>query len=68
MRSTDLMPILLDAFRAEINDYRGQPDTPENSRAAAGIVQHYTSRAQLLDLTLSESAARALLATTYKKG
>ncbi len=68
MNAIDLMPTLLDAFHAAINDYRGQPDTPENRRAAAGIITHYTSRVQLLDLTLSESAARALLATTYKKG
>jgi len=68
MQSIDLIPKLLDAFRTKINDYRGQPETPENRRAVAGIIQHYTSRAQLLDLTLSQSAARALLATTYKKG
>ena len=68
MQSSDLMPTLLDSFRAAINDYRGQPDTPENRRAAAGIITHYTSRVQLIDLTLSESAARRLLANTYKKG
>ena len=68
MNAIDLMPTLLESFRAEINNYREQPGTQENRQAAAGIVQHYASRAQLLDLTLSESAARRLLANTYKKG
>ena len=61
-----LTPACLDEFKAEIKPLKGTPLTPENKAKGQAIVAHYAGRLQVLDLTLSQADALALLAAAYK--
>lgn len=62
-----LIPAQLDAFRDDIRPYKGRPDTPENREAARSIISSHASMLQLLDLTLDQQQARAMLAQAYRQ-
>jgi len=66
MKTTDLIPAQLEAFKTEIKHLKGTPATDENRRAGKDIIYHHMSRLQMLDLTLSQDDARAILAAAYK--
>jgi hypothetical protein len=66
MKTTDLIPAQLEAFKTEIKYLKGTPATDENRRAGKDIIYHHMSRLQMLDLTLSQDDARAILAAAYK--
>jgi|688.fasta_scaffold1740605_2 hypothetical protein len=66
MKTTELIPAQLEAFKTEIKYLKGTPATDENRRAGKDIIYHHMSRLQMLDLTLSQDDARAILATAYK--
>lgn len=66
MNTATLIPALLAAFKCEIEYLKGAPATETNKAAGREIISHYTGRLQLLDLTLSQQAARDILATAYR--
>lgn len=66
MKTTELIPAQLEAFKTEIKYLKGTPATDENRRAGKDIIYHHMSRLQMLDLSLSQDEARAILATAYK--
>lgn len=66
MKTTDMIPAMLDSFKRDISPLKGAPVTPEIKANALALIQHYASRLQLLDLSLSEGEARQVLANTYK--
>lgn len=65
--ATDLIPAQLDAFREAIKPYKGQPDTPDNRETARSIITWHASMLQMLDLTLDQQQARAMLAQVYRQ-
>jgi hypothetical protein len=66
MKTTDLIPAQLEAFKAEIKHLKGTPATAENKAEGLTIIHHHTNRLQLLDLNLSQQDARDILATAYQ--
>ena len=66
MKTTELIPAQLEAFKTEIKYLKGTPATDENRRAGKDIIYHHMSRLQMLDLSLSQDEARDILATAYK--
>jgi len=56
---------LFSAFLSDFAPLRHQPPTPENKATAADILAHYVGRLQMIDLTLSQDDARAMLKTAY---
>jgi len=66
MKTTDFIPAQLEAFKTEIKHLKGTPATAENKAAGLTIINHHTSRLQLLDLNLSQQDARDILATAYQ--
>ena len=67
MKTTaDLLPSQLEAFKTEIKYLKGTPASDENRRAGKAIIYHHMSRLQMLDLSLSQDEARAILATAYQ--
>lgn len=66
MQTTELIPAQLEAFKTEIKYLKGTPATDENRRAGKAIIYHHMNRLQMLDLSLSQEDARAILATAYK--
>jgi len=64
--SKDLRPKLLAAFIAEIKPLKGRPASPENKATGRAIIERYTGELQLLDLDLSQQAARDILASAYR--
>jgi hypothetical protein len=66
MKTTDFIPAQLEAFKAEIKHLKGTPATDENKAEGLTIINHHTSRLQLLDLNLSQQDARDILATAYQ--
>jgi hypothetical protein len=66
MQTTELIPAQLEAFKTEIKYLKGTPATDENRRAGKDIIYHHMSRLQMLDLSLSQDEARAILANAYK--
>lgn len=66
MKLTELKPVLMTAFTKEIKHLKGAPATDANKAEGRAIIEHYTSRLQLLDLELSEADARAILANVYR--
>jgi hypothetical protein len=66
MKTIDLIPAQLEAFKTEIKHLKGAPATDENRRAGKDIIYHHMSRLQMLDLSLSQEDARAILATAYQ--
>lgn len=53
-------------FIADIKHLKGAPATPENKAEGRTIIDHYTGHLQMADLSLSQQAARDVLATAYK--
>lgn len=67
MKTTlELIPAQLEAFKAQIKHLKGAAATPENKAAGREIIEHHAARLQLLDLSLSQQAARDILATAYR--
>jgi hypothetical protein len=66
MKTIDLIPAQLEAFKAEIKYLKGTAATDENKAAGLNIINHHASRLQLLDLNLSQQDARAILSTAYQ--
>lgn len=66
MQTTEFIPAQLEAFKTEIKYLKGTPATDENRRAGKDIIYHHMSRLQMLDLSLSQDEARAILANAYK--
>lgn len=67
MKTTrDLVPAVLDLFKAEIAPLKGASATAENIERAAVLIGGYIMRLQILDLSLSETDARELLKQTYQ--
>jgi hypothetical protein len=64
--SQDITPKLLAAFLAEIKHLKGAPATPENKAEGRAIIDRYTGELQLLNLDLSQQAARDILAGAYR--
>jgi len=67
MTTAQLIPALLDAFRADLKPYKGADATPEGFTYCSERIAHYASRLQMLDLTLSQQQARAMLAQVYRQ-
>jgi hypothetical protein len=67
MTTAQLIPALLDAFRADLKPYKGSDATPEGITYCSERIAHYASRLQMLDLTLSQQQARAMLAQVYRQ-
>ena len=65
METTELIPALLAEFRDNIRMFKGLPKTDQNVKAAAALIDQYSGRLQLLDLTLSQGDARATLRAAY---
>lgn len=65
MKTTELIPALLAEFADNIRIFKGMPKTDETVKAASALIDQYTGRLQLLDLTLSQADARATLKTVY---
>lgn len=65
MQSIELIPLCLEAFKAEIKPLKGTPDTPENREAASHIIRVFTGKLQMLDLSLSAHQAALLLRNAY---
>lgn len=61
-----LIPAALAAFKCEIEHLKGKPATEANKAEGREIIGHYTGKLQMLDLSLSQQAARDLLAAAYK--
>jgi hypothetical protein len=66
MKTTELIPAQLEAFKTEIKYLKGTAATDENKAAGLDIINHHASRLQLLDLSLSQQDARAILSTAYQ--
>ena len=64
-QAIELKPELTESFRQAIKHLKGAPATAENKAEGRAIIEHYTSRLQLLDLELSQTDARAILAFEY---
>ena len=60
-----LQPELTESFKQAIKHLKGAPATEANKAEGKAIIEHYTSRLQLLDLELSQAEARAILAFEY---
>jgi hypothetical protein len=65
--AADFIPAQLDAFREQIKPYKGTQDTPEARESAANIISNHAGMLQLLDLSLSNQQARAMLAQVYRQ-
>jgi hypothetical protein len=67
MKTTkELVPAVLELFKAQVAPLKGASATVENIERAAALIAAYIMRLQILDLSLSESDARALLKQTYQ--
>ena len=67
MKTTqELVPVVLDLFKAEVTPFKGSPATAENIERAALLIGGYIMRLQILDLSLSETDARNLLKQVYQ--
>ena len=66
MKTTELIPAQLEAFKTEIKYLKGSTASDENRRAGKAIIYHHMNRLQMLDLSLSQDEARAILAAAYK--
>jgi hypothetical protein len=66
MKTTELIPAQLEAFKTEIKYLKGTTASDENRRAGKAIIYHHMGRLQMLDLSLSQEDARAILATAYQ--
>lgn len=64
-QTTELIPALLAEFADNIRIFKGMPKTDETVKAASALIDQYTGRLQLLDLTLSQTAARGRLREIY---
>jgi len=64
--AAELIPAQLEAFKAQIKHLKGAAATAENKAEGRGIIEHHASRLQLLDLSLSQQAARDILTTAYR--
>ena len=65
MKTTELIPALLAEFRDNIRIFKGLPKTDETVKAASALIDQYTGRLQLLDVTMSQADARATLRGVY---
>ena len=66
MKTTkELVPAVLDLFKAQVAPLKSASATAENIERAAALIAAYIMRLQILDLSLSETDARALLKQTY---
>ena len=65
--AADLIPALMDAFRDDLRPYKGTDSTPEGLTYCRERIAHYAGRLQLLDLSLSQQQARAMLAHAYRQ-
>jgi len=65
--ATDFIPAQLDSFREQIKPYKGTQDTPQNRERAASVISWHASMLQMLDLSLSNQQARAMLAQVYRQ-
>ena len=65
METTELIPALLAEFRDNIRIFKALPPTDQNRAAAAALIDQYSGRLQLLDLTMSQGDARATLRAAY---
>ena len=59
------MTAAISSFLADFTPLRTQEPTPENKDTAAAILAHYVGRLQMIDLTLSQQDARAMLKAAY---
>lgn len=66
METITLAPALITAFCKTIKHLKGAPATPENIEEGRAIIDHFTGRIQMLDLSLSQENARAILAQAYR--
>jgi len=66
MQAASLTTACLESFKAAIKHLKGTPATPENRAEGKEIIDHYTGRLQLLDLSLSQQDARDALAIAYR--
>ena len=65
MKTTELIPALLAEFADNIRMFKGLPKTEQNVKAASTLIDLYTGRLQLLDLSLSQTDARGRLREIY---
>jgi hypothetical protein len=65
-QAAELIPAALAAFKCEIEHLKGAPATDANKAAGREIINHYTGKVQMLNLSLSQQAARDLLAAAYR--
>ena len=66
METIALEPALIKAFCKTIKHLKGAPATPKNIEEGRAIIDHFTGRIQMLDLSLSQENARAILAQAYR--
>ena len=66
MQASNLTTTCLESFKAAIKHLKGAPGTPENKAEGREIIEHYTGRLQLLDLSLSQQDARDAMAIAYR--
>jgi hypothetical protein len=67
MKTTAHIPAHLEAFKAAIKHLKGTQATDANKAEGRAIIEDFASRLQLLDLSLSQQAARDILANTYRQ-
>lgn len=67
MKSIDLIPKQLEAFKMEIKHLKGTPATEDNKKEGKQIISHHMSRLQMLDLSLDQDQARKILADAYQQ-
>ena len=65
-QAAELMPAAVAAFKREIQHLKGTPATDANKAAGREIINRYTGQIQLMDLSLSQQAARDILAASYR--
>jgi len=62
----NMTPACVSEFKAAIKHLKGADATHENKTEGRAIINHYVGRLQMLDLTLSQGDAMAVLTAAYK--
>ena len=66
MQASSLTTLCLESFKDSIKHLKGAAPTQENRDQGRSIIEHYTGRLQMLDLSLSQQDARDALAIAYR--
>ncbi len=65
-QAKSLTYVLLTQFKKELAPLKGQPYSKENEELASHIIRVFTGQLQMLDLTLGQKDALAVLQAAYK--